>query len=149
MEYPILAIDFGTKRIGLAISDSKGIVSTPIEPIRITKKMDETLLLQSFQAVVNENRIASFLIGMPQEFEESHKRSSKRIQKFIDWLIYNIPLPYKLWDESFSTSSAKDMIVSSGKRVESRKDRLDSIAASIFLQEFLNSKDNQKSHENY
>lgn len=142
MNYPILAIDFGTKRIGLAISDSKGLVSTPIDPIRITKRMDETSLLESFNSVVNEHRIKSILIGMPQEFEDSHKTTSERIEKFITWLTYNIPLPYTTWDESFSTSDAKDMIISSGKRVKARKDMLDSIAASIFLQEFLNSKNN-------
>jgi putative holliday junction resolvase len=141
MTFPILAIDFGTKRIGLAISDSNGLVAQPIDPIRITKNSSDEVLLNQFKEIVAEHNITSLLIGVPQEFEESHKKSTERINKFITWLTYHIPLPYKTWDESFSTSRAMDMIVSAGKRVKNRKDMLDSISASIFLQEFLNSKE--------
>lgn len=139
MIYPILAIDFGTKRIGLAVSDAKGVVANPIPPIRITKRITQEAIISSFKQVIQEHNIVSLLIGMPQEFEESHKKSSDRIKKFIEWLTYNIPLPYKTWDESFTTSRAMDMVVSAGRRVKSRKEMLDSISASILLQEFLNS----------
>ncbi len=142
MKYPILAIDFGTKRIGLAISDNLGKVASPIAPIRVTKNSNEESLISEFKQIIGEHQISSLLIGMPQEFNESHKQNTDRINKFIDWLTHFIPLPYKTWDESFSTSSAMDMIVSAGSRVKKRKDMLDSISASIFLQEFLNSKEN-------
>ncbi|MBI2357209.1 Holliday junction resolvase RuvX [Candidatus Dojkabacteria bacterium] len=139
MDYPILAIDFGTKRIGLAVSDALGKVANPITPIRVTKNSNEDSLLTEFKLKISEHGIKSILIGMPQEFEESHKQNTVRITKFIEWLTFHIPLPYKTWDESFSTSRAQDMIVSAGRRVKSRKNMLDSISASIFLQEFLNS----------
>lgn len=142
MKYPILAIDFGTKRIGLAISDDLGKISSPIDPILITKKTDESSLLAKFEEVIVTNHISSILIGVPQEFEESHKKSTEKIYKFINWLTHHIQLPYKVWDESFSTSIAQDMIVSAGRRIRSRKNRIDSMAASVFLQEFLSSKQN-------
>ncbi|KKR05601.1 MAG: hypothetical protein UT34_C0002G0108 [candidate division WS6 bacterium GW2011_GWF2_39_15] len=144
MEYPVLAIDFGTKRIGLAISDEKGRVSTPIRPIRITKNTSQESLLQAFRDAIAENRVKSLLVGKPQEFEEAHKKSTERINKFIEWLSFHLNIPTSTWDESFSTSAAKDMIVSAGSTVKSKKNKLDSIAASIFLQEFLNSNTKEK-----
>lgn len=140
--YPILALDYGQKRIGLAISDSKGIISTPLEKISFSKNRGILEVIQDILEISKEYKIKSFLIGKPQEFNESQSANTRRIDDFANTLKKRTTIPILFWDESYSTSTAKDMIVSKGSNFKSQKGNIDSIAASIFLQEYLNSKQN-------
>lgn len=140
MEYPILAIDYGQKHIGIAISDSKGIVSSPLEVIQVTKTRTIELISKRLSEICSDRRVKSLLFGMPQSFEVEHNINQVRIQQFIDDITKEIKLPYTTYDESFSTAQAKDMIKEKGSNFKKKKNMIDSYAASIFLQEYL---DNQ------
>ena len=138
--YPILAIDYGTKRLGIAVSDSKGIVSTPLKTLTLTRNRDIVDLIDEIKILIEEYKITTVLIGKPQEFSSDYKINSNRIETFANTLRKRISLNIVFSDESYSTSSAKDMIVSKGQHYKNKKENIDSIAASIFLQEYL---DNQ------
>lgn len=139
--YPILAIDYGQKRIGLAISDKKGIIATPLLTLSITKNRDIVDLIEDIKRIIEEYRIKTVLIGRPQAFSQEHNINLERIEKFTNTLKKRINNNIVFFDESYSTSRAKDMIVSKGGHYKSKKKDIDNIAASIFLQEYLNSND--------
>lgn len=139
--YPILAIDFGKKHIGIAISDFNGKVATPLDVIDITKNTTYATLTFQLKEICNEYGVKSILIGKPQSFEKEHEKNIERIDSFVKEVVSSLLLPIETWDESFSTSEAKNVLISQGVKMKKGKRRIDSIAASVFLQEFLNSKE--------
>lgn len=138
-QYPILAIDFGKKHFGTAISDSKGIIASPLEVISITQKRGIEYVLQRISEICKEYQIKTILLGMPQVFTEAHFKTPKAILKFEKKLKEVLDLPIVLYDESFSTTSAQNMLTSSGSNTKSSRGKIDKVSAAVFLQEFLNS----------
>lgn len=142
--YPILAIDYGEKNFGLAISDSKGIVASPLEVISITKNRGIQIVIEEIVEIAKENRAKTILVGKPQSFTDEQKRTEKKIEKFINLLRKATEIEILTWDESFSTTSAQNMLTSLGQNSRSSKGKIDKIAATVFLQEFLNSKEQKE-----
>lgn len=141
-KYPILAIDYGEKHFGLAISDSKGIIASPLEVISITKNRNINSIIKDILSISDEYRVESFLVGKPQSFSENQEKTGEKINKFISLLKKATNKPISTYDESFSTTSAQNMLTSFGQNSRSSKKKIDKIAATVFLQEFLNSNTN-------
>jgi putative Holliday junction resolvase len=139
IQYPILAIDYGTKNIGLAISDFKGIVATPLKVLRVRPKHGYDKIVEEIAEICDSNKVQTILLGKPQIFEVAHKKTLKKIEKFEKLLQDAINLPIINYDESYSTVTAQDMLLYTKQTVKSSKDKIDSVAAAVFLQEFLNS----------
>ncbi len=143
-EKPILAIDYGEKRIGLAISDTKGIIASPLDVLKITKNRNINNILEELLLIVDEYRVKSILIGMPQEFETSYSKSINKIKSFAKKLTDLTEIPVIFQDESYSTTQAQNMLLSLGQSTRSSRGKIDMISATLFLQEFLNSNNKQK-----
>ena len=143
---PILAIDYGQKRFGLSISDSKGIVASPLNVLYITKKRGQEDVILDILKIIDEYKVQSILIGKPQIFETQYKKSSDKIDKFVKKLSLKTTLPILFQDESYSTTQAQNMLLSLGQNSKSSKGKIDMISATVFLQDFLNSisKENEK-----
>jgi len=138
--YPILAIDYGEKNFGLAISDSKGIIASPLEIVSITKNRDIHTVINEIIQIAKENKVKRILVGKPQSFTERQKKTEEKIENFIKLLRKATDIEILTWDESFSTINAQNMLTSLGQNSRSSKGKIDKIAATVFLQEFLNSK---------
>ncbi len=139
ISYPILSIDYGDKHFGLAISDFKGILASPLEVISITKNKNKEDIIDEILSIAEEYRVKTLLIGMPQQFIEKHQVTQKKISKFVEKIKEKTSLPIILQDESFSTLSAQNMLRFSGQSTKGSRKKIDKIAATVFLQEFLNS----------
>lgn len=139
-KYPILAIDYGERNFGLAISDSKGIIASPLETVSITKRRDINDVIQDILNICEEYKVKTILVGQPQQFTQNQNLSTKKIDSFISLLKKATNTKIITYDESFSTSTAQNMLTSSGQNVRSSRHKIDRIAATVFLQEFLNSK---------
>jgi putative Holliday junction resolvase len=139
IQYPILAVDYGTKNIGLAISDFKGIVATPLRVLRVTPKHGYDKIVEEISEICDSNKVQTILLGKPQIFEVAHKKTLQKIEKFEKLLQDGINLPIVNYDESYSTVTAQDMLLYTKQTAKSSKDKIDSVAAAVFLQEFLNS----------
>ncbi len=139
ISYPILSIDYGDKHFGLAISDFKGILASPLEVISITKNRNKEDIIDEILSIAEEYRVKTLLIGMPQQFIEKHQVTQKKISKFVEKIKEKTSLPIILQDESFSTLSAQNMLRFSGQSTKGSRKKIDKIAATVFLQEFLNS----------
>lgn len=141
---PILAIDYGDKRFGLAISDSKGLIASPLEVLEITKNRGQNELIEDMLKIIDEYRVKSILIGKPQMFEKQYEKTLKKIDKFVTNLSSRTTLPILFQDESYSTTQAQNMLLSLGQNRKSSKGKIDMISATVFLQDFLNSVNSNK-----
>jgi putative Holliday junction resolvase len=137
--YPILAIDYGEKHFGLAISDSKGVVASPLEVVSITKNRDINNVIEEILNIAKEYKTKTILVGKPQSFIPKHKKTEEKINSFISLLKKATTIPILTYDESFSTSNAQNMLTSLGQNSKASRSKIDKIAATVFLQEFLNS----------
>ena len=144
VQKPILAIDYGDKKIGLAISDSNGIVASPLDVLRITKRRGLNEIFDDILLVVEEYKIKTILIGKPQVFQDSYTKSVKKIETFAKKLSELINIPVVFQDESYSTIQAQNMLLSLGQSSRSSKGKIDMISATLFLQDFLNSDKKEK-----
>lgn len=140
--HPTLAIDYGEKYLGIAISDSTGLIATPLEVFQITEKTPLEANIRKIEALTVEYKAKSLLFGMPQAFTKAQEKSVEKAQAFIDAVVEIIKLPYTTTDESFSTSTAQNVILSTSRKVKSKG--VDKIAAAVFLQEYLDRNPNEK-----
>jgi putative Holliday junction resolvase len=136
---PILAIDYGEKRFGIAISDSKGLIAAPLEVLEITDKTGINEIIEQILLIIDEYRVKTILLGKPQIFTQAHEKTPRKIEKFKEKLSLKTDLPIIYQDESYSTATAQNMLLSLGQNSKSSRGKIDKIAATVFLQEFLNS----------
>ena len=142
INYPILAIDYGEKNFGLAISDTGGLIASPLEVLSITKNRDIHAIIKEILKISEEYKVQSFLVGKPQSFSLNQVKTEEKIDRFISLLEEFTNRPILTYDESFSTTQAQNMLTSSGQNSKSSRCKIDKIAATVFLQEFLNSSNN-------
>lgn len=138
IKFPILAIDYGTRRIGLAISDAKGIIATPLLVLTVPKNSTPSSLIKEIIGIASENRAKALLIGIPQSFTEQHIKTEMKINEFAKELKKSSDLPLYTHDESYSTSTAENMLISSGQHTKKFRSKIDKVSAAVCLQEFLN-----------
>jgi len=134
----ILAVDHGEKRIGLAVSDSTGTIANPLKVIEHVSR-----IIDAAQAVdiAVQNQVELIVIG--QSFDEDGKPNlaGRRAARFAEVLKTQTQIPVVMWDESFSTQSARAARIEMGVSRKKRAGHLDELAATIILQSYL---DHQK-----
>lgn len=132
----ILAIDYGKKRCGLAVTDPSRIISTPLETVR-THELEQYLI--QYDKIEN---IDEFVIGYPRQMNNEPSEAVKYIDPFIARLKKVFPgKKINLVDERFSSKSAFQTMIDGGVKKEKRKDKemVDRISATIILQAFMES----------
>ena len=129
-----LGLDIGEKRIGVALSDPRGILATALTVLE-TKSEDDAL--KRIAALAQEHDVENIVVGMPFSLDGSLGPQARRVQSFIDTLSQRTKLPVVTWDERFSTVDAERVLVEAGVKREKRKKHLDSVAAAIVLQGYL------------
>ena len=129
-----LGLDIGEKRIGVALSDPRGILATALTVLE-TKSEDDAL--KRIAALAREHDVEHIVVGMPFSLDGSLGPQARRVQSFIETLSKRTELPVVTWDERFSTVDAERVLVEAGVKREKRKKHLDSVAAAIVLQGYL------------
>lgn len=132
-----LAIDFGERRIGLAISDARGRVAVPMDAIHRTS---DRQALEELAALVAEESVERLVVGEPRRLDGSRGDAAERVGRFADKLAQATGLPIEMIDESLTSVEAAARMAPRRKR-RARDGRLDSIAAQILLQESLDLRD--------
>ena len=138
LEFPVdgrlLGLDFGTVRIGVAISTPEQTIASPLE---IYTRRSERLDTAYFQSLVKENRIVGGVIGLPMHVGGEEGTSAYLAREFGKWLTTITNRPVTFWDERYTSSVAADMLRDAGVARSKRKQRLDMLAAQILLQSYL------------
>lgn len=137
----IIALDIGTVRIGIATSDIMEIIASAYEVYR-RKNLNEDV--KYIASLVSKLDAGELVIGLPLKLDGSEGQSVEMAREFGEKLseLVNIPIVYQ--DERLSTVSAERILIESGVRREKRKDKIDSIAATIILQTYLDKKSFKK-----
>ena len=134
MTHPILAIDHGDARIGLAATDEFGIGTHPVETINCRK----TDIIPRILEIVAERKIQSIILGLPLRMDGSEGTSSKKVRKFGKELRTHLgDIPLTLFDERFTTVTASEKLRSAGRKAKQQKDVIDQAAALEILKDYL------------
>ena len=137
----ILALDIGTVRIGIATSDIMEIIASAYE---VYKRKNPNEDLQHVAKIVQDLSVGEIVIGLPLKMDGTEGQSVEMARQFGEKLAELVSVPVVYQDERLSTVSAERILIESGVRREKRKGKIDSIAATIILQTYLDKKSNMK-----
>ena len=140
----VLGIDYGSKRIGLSLSDPLCVIAQPIDALK-----NDSSLLENLQQLSAREQVKLIVVGMPFNLKGQQAQKACEVQKFIEILKTKVGIEVVIWDERFTTSMAHRTMLSMGtkKKERQKKDgRIDSMAAAIILQGFLDNARQEHSH---
>ncbi len=137
----IISLDIGTVRIGIATSDIMEIIASAYEVYRRKNLTEDVKYIASLVSKLDAGEI---VIGLPLKLDGSEGQSVEMARAFGEELSKLVTIPIIYQDERLSTVSAERILIESGVRREKRKDKIDSIAATIILQTYLDKKSFKK-----
>lgn len=133
----ILAIDYGMKRTGIAVTDELQIIATALDTVETSK------LFEFLGKYLSENNVQEIVVGLPMRMHGEVGQLETEIQKFISKFIEKHPtIPVFRQDESFTSKMASQAIFQSGAKKKKRQDKslIDKVSATIILQSYMETK---------
>ena len=133
----IMGLDYGTKTVGVAVSDPLGITAQAVETI--TRKEENKLrkTCARIEALIAEYGVERIVLGFPKHMNNDIGERAEKALEFRDILTRRTGLEVVMWDERLTTVSAERTLMESGVRRENRKKHIDQIAAVFILQGYL------------
>ena len=128
----VLAVDYGDKRVGLAVSDPTGTIASPYA----TWPRDRCTP-GAFTELAKSQGIGRIVVGLPLHAGGEESRKSAQVRAFADRLAREIDTPIDLWDERFTTVEAEGLLLAAGLTRRRRAHRRDKVAAQVILQSYL------------
>ncbi|MSU59620.1 MAG: Holliday junction resolvase RuvX [Pedosphaera sp.] len=129
-----LALDHGTRRIGVAVSDELKIIASPLEYIPAEPFAD---FLKRLKEILREKEIELILVGMPRNMDGSYGPAALKVREFVAVLNSAVTIPIKTFDERLTTVQAQKFLIQGNMRRDKRKEKVDQTAAAILLQSYL------------
>src|SRR5438876_8463349 len=133
----ILAIDHGTKRMGIAVSDELGMIAQPLEFIPAEPFAG---FLHRLRTIVREKQVELILVGMPRNMNGSYGPAALKVQEFVAVLKDSLTVPIKTLDERLTSVQARRFLTEAALTGRQRKGKLDKSEAAILLQGYLDSR---------
>lgn len=137
----ILGIDYGSKRIGVAICDELGITARGLATITRKNRMQD---LEEIAVFIRTYAVEKIVIGYPINLDGTEGIQCEKISKFARLLEFTFSLPVIKWDETLTTKEAEEILILSNMSRKRRKSEIDKLAACLILQGYL---DSQRSYE--
>jgi putative holliday junction resolvase len=131
-----MALDPGSRRIGVAVSDELSVLASPLAVIQRGSRADD---LKRLRELVEKYQPSELLIGLPLLPSGDAGPQARQSQSFAEMIERELGLPVRLWNESYSTVEARRRLRGEG-RPRQRAGQLDAAAAAVFLQEYLDSR---------
>ncbi|MGO9199484.1 MAG: Holliday junction resolvase RuvX [Limisphaerales bacterium] len=132
----VLAIDHGSKRMGIALSDELKVIAQPLEYVAAEPP---ARCLARLKELVQEKEVGLVLVGMPRNMDGSYGPAAAKVREFVTALQAAIPAPIRTWDERLTSVQANRLLIQGGVRRQRRKQKVDKMAAAILLQSYLDS----------
>ena len=132
----ILAIDYGIKKIGLALSDPLRIIAKPFNTIDNISYEDSLIQLKN---IIKEYSVNEIVVGLPITLKNTFSEQTNLVKEFIDSLENDLTVKITIIDERLSSIEAKKSLIQQGIKTGHNKKEIDKTAAAIFLQSYLNS----------
>jgi putative Holliday junction resolvase len=133
----ILAIDHGSKRIGIAVSDELKLIAQPLEYIPAEPFAE---FLQRLKDLARDKEVELILVGMPRNMDGSYGPAALKVQAFVAALKGALTIPIETQDERLTSAQANRVLIQGGVRRAKRKEKVDQMAAAILLQSYLDSR---------
>jgi putative Holliday junction resolvase len=130
----MVGLDYGEKRVGVAISDSMGIVATPRETLLVGKRKD---LFAAILAICAELDADKIVVGLPLHLDGRMSELAHQVERFVEQLSKETSIEIVTWDERLTSKSAEAVLIQAGTRRDKRKTVIDKLAAQIMLQHYL------------
>ncbi|MCE9537213.1 MAG: Holliday junction resolvase RuvX, partial [Nitrospirae bacterium] len=130
----VLALDYGTVRIGVALSDEMGWTAQPLETLT-RRTLDRDIAHSA--SLVGTYEVRQVLLGFPLQLDGREGPAIQAMREFQARLEAGVSVPVILWDERLTTKSAEDLLIAADVSRRKRKGVVDRIAASILLQSYL------------
>ena len=132
----VLALDFGKRRIGLAISDELGITAQGLETLQRTNIRED---LRQLTQLIRDRNVTLILMGNPLHMSGAEGRQAEYARDFGDRLSAAAGIPVEYWDERLTTVAAQRVLRESGISIQKRAQAVDRLAAVILLESYLDS----------
>ena len=132
----ILALDHGTVRIGVALSDELKMIASPLEYIP-AEPLDGCMA--RLKCLVEDQTVEQIIVGMPRNMDGSYGPAAEKALAFMDQIGAVVPVPIRSWDERLTSAQANRMLIQGNVRRKDRKEVVDKMAAAILLQSYLDS----------
>ena len=130
----IIGIDYGEKRIGLAISDPLGITAQGLATIEHTHIQED---LQKILTIIREKEVGEIVVGLPKHMNNTLGEKAQAVLAFVDLIKKHVNIPVNTIDERLSTVMSHRAMLEANLSRKKRKDRVDMIAAQLILQNYL------------
>ncbi len=129
-----LALDVGSRTIGLAVTDPLGFTAQGLITIRRKNKRTD---LAALEAVIREYGVVELVVGLPLRMSGAEGRQSERMREFVDVLKANFDLPIHLWDERLTSVQANRVLRETDMSIKKRAAVVDQLAAVLILQNWM------------
>ena len=130
----VMALDVGGRRIGVALSDSTRVLASPLTTLRAEPR---ARVLAEIAALVAQHEVAAVVVGLPLTLSGEIGPQAQLVQAFADELSAALIVPIHFFDERLTSVAAERLMQDLGIKPDRRKARIDEVAASIILQDFL------------
>jgi putative Holliday junction resolvase len=133
----ILALDPGSVRVGVAVSDELQMIATPLEFIPAEPWTD---FLARLKHLLAEREVGEIIVGLPRNMDGSYGPAAELAREFVGKLQAEFTTPIRTWDERLTTKLASRMMSQAGRKAKDQKGRVDQAAAAVLLQGYLDAK---------
>lgn len=130
----ILAIDYGEKRIGLALSDISKFLASPFRTIQNT---GFKAVVKELKNIIDEQNVEGIVVGLPVTMKGSKSQKTEEVEAWIEKIKAQITIPVDTMDERLTTIQAHQIIHAKGQKVGKKRDVVDQYSAAILLQAYL------------
>lgn len=133
----IMGLDYGSRTVGVAVSDSMLITAQGLEIIRRSEENKLRRTLARIEELIEEYEVEEIVLGLPKNMNATEGARAEITKEFQEKLERRTGLPVVLWDERLTTVAADKAMMESGVRREKRREYVDKIAAALILQGYL------------
>lgn len=133
----IMGLDYGSKTVGVAVSDALGITAQGVEIIRRKSEKRLRQTLARIEDLIEEYQVGSIVLGFPKHMDNTIGDRAEKSLEFQKILTKRTGLPVVMWDERLTTVEANRILAETGVRKEDRKKYVDELAAMVILQGYL------------
>jgi putative holliday junction resolvase len=133
----VMALDVGGRRIGVALSDPTRVLASPLTTLRAEPR---PRAIDQIAELVARHEVAEVVVGLPLTLSGEIGSQAKLVQAFVEELRAVLAVPLHMFDERLTSVAAERMMQELGIKPERRRERIDEVAASIILQDFLDSR---------
>ena len=137
MKERIMGLDYGSKTIGVAISDALGLTAQPLETIERSGENKLRRSLARIAEIVREKDIKKIVVGLPINMDGRSGERAALTLEFVEKLRLRVDIPIVMQDERLTTVEADEILDESGLKKQDRKQFIDQIAAGIILKEYM------------